>query len=79
MRKHALWALTVSAVALALCGCKGEKKMVQYGEIYREKPTVIYIAPIEDKAEHRAVRVMDDSVHNASLNIATQHLYLTAS
>lgn len=71
--------LLIASAMLLLVACKGEKKMVQYSEVYRERPAVIYIAPIEDKAEHRAQREMADSVYNASLNTATQHLYLTAS
>ena len=62
-----------------LAGCKGEQKMAQYGEVYQEHPVTIYIAPIVDHSERRAVRSIEDSAYNASVNIATKQLYLTAS
>lgn len=64
---------------LLMVGCKGEKKMTQYSEVYRERPTTIYIAPVVDHSERRAVRSLEDSAYNASVNIATKQLYLTAS
>lgn len=64
---------------LLLVGCKGEKKLSQYSEIYNEKPAVIYIAPLNDRSERRPMRTADDSIYNASLNIAVKQLYLTAS
>ncbi|MBR4739109.1 MAG: hypothetical protein IK058_03795, partial [Bacteroidales bacterium] len=56
-----------------------EKKMAQYSEVYRERPATIYIAPLVDHAERRAVRVLEDSLYNVSVNVATKQLYLTAS
>lgn len=70
--------LLLMAVCL-LSACKGEKKMVVYNEVYRERPTTIYIAPLVDHSERRAVRTLEDSAYNASVNIATKQLYLTAS
>ena len=64
---------------MLMTGCKGEKKMVQYTEMYQERPTTIYIAQINDRAERCAVRTVEDSAFNASVNIATKQLYLTAS
>lgn len=63
----------------ALAGCKGEKKMVQYSELYQERPATVYVAPINDRSERRAVRSIEDSVYNAAVNTATKQLYLTAS
>ena len=74
--KQRLWLLLP---LLLLVGCKGEKKMVQYTEVYQERPLTVYIAPLVDRAEHRAVRALEDSAYNASLDIATKQLYLTAS
>ncbi len=78
MKKRLHLLVILATIALAW-GCKGEKKLVQYNDLYRERPAVIYIVPIEDKAEHRAQREVDDSLYNLSLNAATQHLYMTAS
>lgn len=62
-----------------LTGCKGQKKLTQYSELYQENPAVIYIAPINDRSERHPMRTADDSIYNASLNIAAKQLYLTAS
>ena len=62
-----------------LAGCKGENKMGHFGEVYQERPLNIYIAPVVDHSERRAVRSLEDSAYNASVNIATKQLYLTAS
>lgn len=77
MKINRLWLLLLLPWMLA--GCKGEKKMAQYSEMYQEPPATIYIAPIVDHSERRAVRSIEDSAYNASVNIATKQLYLTAS
>lgn len=64
---------------LLMAGCKGEQRMTQFSELYQERPATIYIAPIVDHSERRAVRFVEDSAYNASVNIATKQLYLTAS
>lgn len=74
--KRILWLFLVAALCLA--GCDGEKKMSQYGSLYQEGPTVIYVAPLTDLAMRRAVREIEDSVYNASLSVAAKQLYLTA-
>lgn len=78
MKKMRVWPLVVLSFVL-LTGCKGEKKMSQYSEVYQERPTTIYIAPLIDHSERRAVRTLEDSAYNASVNIATKQLFLTAS
>lgn len=75
MRKY-LWLMMLP---LLLAGCKGQKKMSLYDEVYKERPATIYIAPLDDRSERRPMRTLDDSIYNASLNIATKQLYLTAS
>lgn len=74
-----LYILLIAVMAIAFAGCKGEKKMVQYTEVYQERPLAIYIAPVNDRAERVAVRTVEDSALNASINTATKQLYLTAS
>ena len=74
--KRMLWMLLP---LMLLVSCKGEKKMVQYESIYREQPTTIYIAPVDDRSERVAMRSYDDSAYNASLGVAAKQLYLTAS
>ena len=64
---------------LLLVGCKGENRLTRYSEVYKEQPSVVYIAPINDRSERRPMRSVDDSLYNASLNTATKQLYLTAS
>lgn len=76
MKNRYIWLLIP---LLLLTGCKGEKKINQYSELYQEKTSVIYIAPIDDRSERSPIRTADDSVYNNSLNIAAKQLYLTAS
>ena len=66
-------------LSLMVAGCRGEKKMVQYSQLYREQPYSIYIAPIDDRSEHRPMRTVDDSTYNASISVAAKHLYMTAA
>ena len=76
--KKRLW-IMMAMLPILLAGCKGEKKMAQYSEVYQERPTTVYIAPLVDRSPRLAVRTVDDSAYNASVNIATKQLYLTAS
>lgn len=75
MKKY-LW---LGLVPLFLIGCKGPKRITQYDEVYKERPATIYIAPVNDRSVRHPMRTMDDSIYNASLNVATKQLYLTAS
>ena len=74
--KNKLW---IVLLPLLFVSCRGEKKMAQYSEVYQERPATIYIAPLVDHSERRAVRTIEDSLYNASVNIATKQLFLTAS
>ncbi|MBR1766898.1 MAG: hypothetical protein IJ745_07695 [Bacteroidales bacterium] len=65
---------------LTLCvSCKSEKRLAQYSAIYTERPQVIYVAPLNDLSLRRALRTVEDSLFNLSLNIASKQLFLTAS
>ena len=64
---------------LLFAACKGENKLAQYSEIYRERPATIYVAPLSDMTMRRAMRSTEDSLFNLSLNIAAHQLFLTAS
>lgn len=77
MRRYSTIILLFALVAMA--ACKNENKLAKYKEIYREQPTVIYIAPLNDLSLRHAVRTTEDSLYNLSLNIAAKQLYLTAS
>lgn len=76
MRKF-VW--VIATAALLLSGCKGQKKLTHYDEVYKERPQTIYIAPLVDHSLRHPMRTLDDSLYNASLNTATKHLFLTAS
>ena len=54
---------------LLMVGCKGEKKLARYNEMYQQEPSVIYVAPLNDLSMRRAVRETEDSIYNVSLNI----------
>lgn len=62
-----------------LAGCKGEKRIAKYSEFYNERPSTVYVAPLNDLSPRRAFRETADSVYNASLNTAARQLFLTAT
>ena len=66
-------------LAILFCGCKGEKKIDSYSDIYSEKPTTIFIAPILDKAERHVEKYPTDIEYNNELNTAKAYLYQTMS
>ena len=74
-QKHILSALTLAV--LMLTGCKSEKKINSYSDIYSERPVTIYIAPVFDKAERRIEKYPTDIEYNNELNTAKAYLYQT--
>lgn len=75
--RHAILPLLIALVFLA--GCKGEKRITTYSELYQQRPAVVWVAPLNDLSPRRAVRETADSVYNASLNIAAMQMFLTAT
>ena len=69
----------VALAAVALTACSGQKRLEQYKEVYSERPAVIYVAPVDDRTQHKAVRETKDSLYNASISTAAKQLYLTAA
>jgi hypothetical protein len=69
--------ITVVLLALLLGACKSEKKINSYEDIYSERPTVIYLAPINDKAERRVEKYPTDIAYNNEINTAKAYLYQT--
>ncbi len=70
--------LTLSFAALTLLGgCKSEKKINLYSDIYSEKPTIIYVAPINDRMERKVEKYPSDIAYNNELNTSTAYLYQT--
>lgn len=70
--------LTITALALfLLVGCKSEKKINSYSDIYSEKPTVIYMAPVNDRMERKEEKYPSDIAYNNELNTSTAYLYQT--
>lgn len=74
MKKIILCLIVLSA---ALVSCKSEKKVSYYSDIYSEKPTTIYIAPVDDQTERRAEKYPKDAAYNNELNTAAKYLYQT--
>ncbi len=74
MKKN-IWIML--ALAAMVAGCKGEKKISAYQDIYQERPTMIYVAPILDKAERKVEKYPTDIAYNNEINTATAYLYQT--
>ena len=64
---------------ILLSSCSSQKRLDAYKDIYSERPQVLYIAPLNDLSMRHALRTVDDSIYNLSLNIAAKHLYLSAA
>lgn len=77
--KRAYTILFILMPLVLLAGCKGEKRIAKYSELYNERPSTVYVVPVNDVSPRRAFRETADSVYNASLNVAARQLYLTAS
>lgn len=71
--------IAVAFAVVALAACSGQKRIEQYKDVYSERPATIYVAPVDDRTQHKAVRETKDSVYNASISIAAKQLYLTAA
>ncbi len=70
--------LTASLLlAILMTGCKSEKKINSYSDIYSERPTIIYLAPIHDKTERKEEKYPADKEYNDALNHARAYLYQT--
>lgn len=71
--------LTISLLAVTLlASCKSEKKINSYSDIYSERPAIIYIAPINDKAERKVEKYPTDIAYNNEINTAKAYLFQTA-
>lgn len=75
MKRYILIAAVVAS-GLA-CGCKSEKKINYYSDIYEEKPTTILIAPVIDNAERKVEKYPSDIEYNNAVNTATAYLRAT--
>ncbi|MBQ1408667.1 MAG: hypothetical protein IIY87_02785 [Bacteroidales bacterium] len=70
----------IAATALLLfAACNSEKKINTYSDIYSERPTTIYIAPINDKAPRRVEKYPTDAEYNNEINSAKAYMYQTMS
>lgn len=79
MKKTKRIVLAVVMLAMTLTGCKSEKKINSYSDIYSERPVTIYIAPITDKAERHVEKYPTDIDYNNELNSAKAYMYQTTS
>lgn len=70
--------IAIAAIAtLLLVGCKSEKKATSYSDIYSERPTTIYIAPVNDKTQRRVEKYPKDAEYNNEINSAKAYLLQT--
>lgn len=65
-------------MAVVMLGaCKSEKKINSYSDIYSERPTTIYIAPVNDKTQRRVEKYPKDAEYNNEINSAKAYLHQT--
>lgn len=77
MRKTIILTISTILTLLTLSGCKSEKKINSYSDIYNERPVTIYIAPVYDKAERKVEKYPSDIEYNNEINSAKAQLYAT--
>lgn len=78
MKRFSVTIVSLSVFSVIfLGGCKTEKKVARYDNIYKEKPAVIYIAPVIDKVERRKVVFGNDATFNHEVNIANTYMQQT--
>lgn len=76
-RSYILLSLALLAATAIFSGCESEKKVNYYSDIYAEKPTTIYIAPIIDNSSRRVEKYPKDVAYNNEVNTAAKYLYQT--
>ena len=64
-------------MVLLLCGCKSEKRIATYEDLYKEQPFVIMAAPVQDNAQCLLPKTTQDQVLNDELTIAAQYVRQT--
>ncbi|MBQ9639382.1 MAG: hypothetical protein IJV22_07495 [Bacteroidales bacterium] len=74
---HTYIMLAAFAALTLLSGCKSEKKASYYSNIYSEKPTLIYIAPVQDNSERKIEKYPKDIAYNVEVNSAKNYMHQT--
>lgn len=59
---------------LLVAGCKSEKKVTTYSDLYKEKPVIILIAPVQDNAKRLNAKTSQDEVVNNELTAAAHYM-----
>lgn len=67
--------ILMAALLLALTACKSEQKIAYYADIFEEKPTTIYLVPVEDKAFRPTEHTQTQKDYNRELDVSAQYLY----
>ncbi len=57
-----------------VAGCKSEKKVTTYSDLYKEKPVSILIAPVQDNAKRLNAKTSQDEVVNNELTAAAHYM-----
>lgn len=76
MKQRHILIFAIIATTL-MCGCKSERKATYYSDIYAEKPTTIYVAPLNDRTGRRPDKYEKDKAYNTELNTAARYLIET--
>lgn len=75
--KRSLFYTAFAVILIVANGCKSDKKAASYSGLYTEKPTTIYVAPVNDKSERRTVKYPGDMQYNNELDLAAKYMYQT--
>lgn len=67
----------IATLTIPFVGCKSEIKMNAYSDVYSEKPSTIYIAPLQDNSKRRYEKYPQDKAFNNELNTAAKFMHQT--
>lgn len=78
LNKTAFWSILLLA-AMALSGCKSEKKVASYEDLFKEQPVTILIAPVQDNTKRIQAKTSQDNLLNEELDAAAIYMQQTLS
>ena len=76
MKRYTLYILAIVMVGL-MSSCKSVQKVAYYENIYNEKPTTIYVTPVQDNSKRVFEKYPKDVEYNTELNYAARYFYQT--
>lgn len=75
--KTRIFILLAVVATMIFSSCKSERKITYYSDIYAEKPTSIYIAPVVDKSARKPNKLEKEKAYNVEVEVAADYFMKT--